>query len=60
MKMDKKNMKEILKMIYQMEKELNFMKMEINYMKEIGKKENILIKVFFILKMVIKVMKGNI
>jgi hypothetical protein len=26
-------------------------------MKEIGKKENILIKVFFILKMVIKVMK---
>ena len=60
MKMDKKNMKEILKMIYQMEKELNIMKMEINYMKEIGKKENILIMVFFILKMVIKVMKGNI
>ena len=60
MKMGKKNMKEILKMIYQMEKELNIMKMEINYMKEIGKKENILIMVFFILKMVIKVMKGNI
>jgi hypothetical protein len=60
MKMGKKNMKEILKMIYQMEKELNIMKMEIDYMKEIGKKENILIMVFFILKMVIKVMKGNI